>query len=614
LKQFKTLVALALAFMMVFALVGTAMAGTVTDPTFTLTVDNTDQNVNHEYKAYQIFQGDLNGGKLTNIDWGNGVNAGNLMTALLGTGSPIASALSTALNAKSVTDNTSAAAAQVLADVLGRQTDTSNSATLAGDLDRIASLIAANVSVSGGTALTRNNKTYSASLAAGYYIVVDETANASLVDETNKKSDTKSKSMLTVVEDVTIYAKDTGLTPDKKILKANGQNFDEVAADSAAIGDEVKFQVKINVPDTRKYLDHFVFHMIDQLPTGLTYKANSLAIKINGSDFDASTTSGAVTYGYTTTVKTGSNNYEAPSDYVNSTGGQSIKVVFNNFKAYVDANPTLIGTNIVVTYSAIVNKNADFTPNGNENEVHFEYSNNPDHDYDGDDFDEQEPKGETPHSKTKTFLTNLQIRKVDQSGAALAGAEFAITGDTYNTTLVTGEHYVAWEEGPKYWELKDGTYTTTDPAGANVNQSKYADTTKVYMKAEYSKTVVTPDDNPKTVTAISAPTTGLVTLEGINAGTYTITETSAPEGYNKIDGTKTIEITFDAETGTFSSSSADFQYDSTLKCFYIQIQNQSGTQLPSTGGIGTTIFYVAGIVLVLGAAAIIIARRKAEQN
>ncbi len=347
-----------------------SMALATTAPSFTLTVDNTDQNVNHEYKAYQIFAGDLNGGKLTNITWGNGVKVADLMTALLGDSSPIKSALTTALSTANVTDNTSAAAAKVLADVLGNQTDTHETSTPAGDLDKIASIIAENVNT--GTDLTRNNKTYSASLAAGYYIVVDETAVASLVNGIDKTSDTKSKSMLTVVQDVTIYAKDTGLKPDKKILKANGENVTEVANDSAAIGDEVKFQVKINVPDTRKYLDHFVFHMVDQLPTGLTYKNASIEIKINGNTF-AATTEGK-NYGYTTTVKTGENNYAAPEngDYVNSTGGQTITVVFNSFKEYVDANPSLIGKNIVITYSAIVNKNADFTPTGNENEVKFD--------------------------------------------------------------------------------------------------------------------------------------------------------------------------------------------------------------------------------------------------
>ena len=69
--------------------------------------------------------------------------------------------------------------------------------------------------------------------------------------------------------------------------------------------------------------------------------------------------------------------------------------------------------------------------------------------------------------------------------------------------------------------------------------------------------------------------------------------------------------TYTATYGGNSVLTADTN-DTTIK--WIEIENNGGTELPSTGGIGTTIFYVAGIVLVLGAAAIIIARRKAEQN
>ena len=87
---------------------------------------------------------------------------------------------------------------------------------------------------------------------------------------------------------------------------------------------------------------------------------------------------------------------------------------------------------------------------------------------------------------------------------------------------------------------------------------------------------------------------------GIANGTYTIIEEVVPEGYNKAaDQQVTIEDA-DATPLTLEVTTT--------------VTNNAGQELPSTGGIGTTIFYIAGIVLVLGAAAIIIARRKAEQN
>jgi len=83
-------------------------------------------------------------------------------------------------------------------------------------------------------------------------------------------------------------------------------------------------------------------------------------------------------------------------------------------------------------------------------------------------------------------------------------------------------------------------------------------------------------------------------------GTYTLIEKTVPAGYNK------------AADSTFTIAASNYESSNLVQT--ATVVNNSGAELPSTGGIGTTIFYVAGIVLVLGAAAIIIARRKAEQN
>jgi len=87
---------------------------------------------------------------------------------------------------------------------------------------------------------------------------------------------------------------------------------------------------------------------------------------------------------------------------------------------------------------------------------------------------------------------------------------------------------------------------------------------------------------------------------GLANGTYTLIEKTVPAGYNKAaDETVTIKEASDAELS--------LEVEAT-------VTNNAGQELPSTGGIGTTIFYIAGIVMVLGAAAIVIARRKAEQE
>ena len=89
--------------------------------------------------------------------------------------------------------------------------------------------------------------------------------------------------------------------------------------------------------------------------------------------------------------------------------------------------------------------------------------------------------------------------------------------------------------------------------------------------------------------------TGIIEIEGLANGNYYFEETAAPNGYNR--------LTARTPVTTITNANAT-----------ITVDNSTGSELPSTGGIGTTIFYIAGLVIVLGAAAVIIARRKAEQN
>ena len=137
--------------------------------------------------------------------------------------------------------------------------------------------------------------------------------------------------------------------------------------------------------------------------------------------------------------------------------------------------------------------------------------------------------------------------------------------------------------------LKDG-------AGTDVNVSY--DSTNGYY-------VVDPNGTNNEVETRADGTNYTIKIRGLdNDKTYTLTEKSTKNGYNLLNGT--VPLTKIKDEGTAFSGKAANTYD--------RVENKKGAELPSTGGIGTTIFYVAGIVLVLGAAAIIIARRKAEQN
>ena len=108
-----------------------------------------------------------------------------------------------------------------------------------------------------------------------------------------------------------------------------------------------------------------------------------------------------------------------------------------------------------------------------------------------------------------------------------------------------------------------------------------------------------------TVTEITTDATGKFTIKGLDADTYYLTETAAPAGYNKLAGPVTIVI---GENGVVNGTTEAPQGVDEVK-----VLNQSGAELPSTGGIGTTIFYVLGGVLVVGAAVLLVTKKRMER-
>ena len=626
-KSLKKMMALALAMVMVLAMGITVFAEPYgeQDQAHTITI-TTHGNGTHNYTAYQVFKGNLNAaeGILSDIDWGTGVNGANLLAALKA----------------DETIGTSFTSATTAADVAKVLEANKNTASF---VEAFADLVSKNLGTVAGTGATTNKVAKINVTGDGYYFIKDTTA-------TLAEGDTASKFILEVVKNVEINAKDTLLAPDKKILKANGENFDRVKENTAAVGDTVTFEVTIPVPDTTAYKDHFVFNMQDTLPAGLTFTGiSSIKIDKNTLTEGAATAAGGT---YTTTAKTGTADFAAytvPSDPVTAEGGQTIKVVFHNFKAYVEADQdsstegvqNLIGKNVVITYTAVVNDDAVYGSTGNENEVEFIYSNDPNHDYTGDEPSSTDPTGETPKSNTKTFVAGIEILKVDGSNSnnPLANAEFEISSESYNKTVTKG---VKYEKAPytaqtgetvesgDYWKLKDGSYTSTSPTTANMNTTQYDNVDEKYVKVTWSKIVVEPG-TAKKVTFITG-SDGIIDVKGLKPGTYTIKETHAPDGYNKINDEIKIVIDWDASTTGDNATAATFKLGqgttegvqlvadgtganaSANAIYKIQVVNNKGAELPSTGGIGTTIFYIVGAILVLGAGILLVTRRRMNAN
>lgn len=239
---------------------------------------------------------------------------------------------------------------------------------------------------------------------------------------------------------------------------------------------------------------------------------------------------------------------------------------------WVDAEGNNLYTNgaeIVITYTVTVNDQVAIDGAGNTNKVEINYK-----DEDGND----NPPGEYTAEET-IYSYAIALKKVDQSGKELAGATFQL---------------------PFYVKA------TPDADGAYI----YAGTAA----------------GEGLVNTLTTPADGLIIIKGVQTGTYSITETKAPNGYNKlteaveINAVKTGETTTSTttyldkdgnvvDTETTGGSTVLVTIDE-LAATPIVVVNKTGAELPSTGGMGTTMMYIAGGLLVAAAVVLLITKRR----
>ena len=236
----------------------------------------------------------------------------------------------------------------------------------------------------------------------------------------------------------------------------------------------------------------------------------------------------------------------------------TFEVVFANLKEITGVHA---GSVITVEYKSTLNENATIGKPGNVNSANLEYSNNPNQEQ-----GETPSTGETPWDNVIVFTYKVVVNKVNQNNQPLAGAEFTLSK-----------------------KLKDGTTKA-------IAVIKSSDGTKF----EFS---------------------------GLDDGDYVLTETKTPDGYNTI---KPITFTVTAEhnivwtsvntrnevltslSGNAASGEITFTPNPDMNELATNVVNNAGSQLPSTGGIGTTIFYIVGGILMVGAAVLLITKRRAE--
>lgn len=220
---------------------------------------------------------------------------------------------------------------------------------------------------------------------------------------------------------------------------------------------------------------------------------------------------------------------------------------------------------IQVDYSATVTSDAVIGTTGNDNKAVLTYGNN---------------STTTESSTTKTYVWEMGVRKFANLG-----------GDDTNHALADAEFQLYKKDG---------------------DTQKYAKFVETSTTSVYKLTGWT--NNATEAIKVKTPANGNITFEGLDAGTYYLEETKAPTGYNKLTAPITVVIssTLPPTGGTASYTvTAD---GATTTDYTVRVENKAGTELPSTGGIGTTIFYVVGGGLMVAAIVLLVTKKRMENK
>lgn len=336
-------------------------------------------------------------------------------------------------------------------------------------------------------------------------------------------------------------------------IKADTTTVDKEAGKTTAfVGENVPFTVTTKVPNLTGY-ETYTFTVIDTMSKGLDFQ-NDVVVKIGGVI-------------YPEKVGEGENEitqYTVPQPSKDSNGNTTITIVFTPTE-FVKLKS---GADIEITYSANLNSGAAVELD-NTNDVKIIYSN--------------DPKGTGTGTMTPPHIVHVYTYKIDftkknTAGTVLPGAEFIL-------------------------KLSDGKYAIFDTNGV------------------YTGSVAKRED----ATPLKSNKDGKIAVSGLKAGSYTLIETKAPEGYGipNFEFTFTISQTLKAD-GTLESASFDYTADvnntaangymkdqtSTSASFVVEVLNAKEGALPTTGGIGTTIFTVVGIAVMAVAVVALVARNR----
>ena len=517
-----------------------------------ITITDTSGATSSTMAAFQIFTAKVSGESVVVTGWGDGIDLNTLSGAIA------TSDLSSDFTGVDF-ENTEASA-QKVADIVSGYTG--ENATKAETFARLA----AQSKNGDGKAAVEN---VIDGLDTGYYIVIDTEAAS------NGNYTSFTLGMLTVVTggNATATVKRDFPSFDKQIGDINDTTdakdtytFNEAADHD--MGDAVPFKLIASVPSNIAKYDTYKMIFHDDLQKDVfTFNQNSVTVKYYASSSD--TTGTNVTESFITALST----TEDKSKFESHTDGtEDFTVTCNNIKG-IDGIKLSGDGHFEIQYTATLTDKAKMGAEGNWNGAYLEYSNNPNVSGEGD----TDNTGKSPTDYCVAFTYQTVIDKIDGiTKAPLAGAEFTLEK-----------------------ELKDGS--------------------------------------KKKIDVVKASEGTRFMFNGLDDGTYVLTETTVPDKYNGIqpitftisaaeiqtDGTEALKslsadgganATFETGKVYLTDGTTDPSAGADNGSVKTTIENLKGSSLPSTGGIGTTMFYVGGGVLVAGAGVLLITKKRAKKD
>lgn len=393
--------------------------------------------------------------------------------------------------------------------------------------------------------------TKSASVPAGYYIIKDKDGSQ------DGKQDAYTNYIVQVAGDVKIKPKSSVPTVKKEVKDINDSTetaLGEWQKDADHdFNDQVCFRLTGTLPENYATYTTYEYIFHDTMSKGLTF--NPASVEIYRGDEKTGT-------------KIEASNYTV-SNQSGTDGETKITIKFANLKTAVNATSD---DKITVVYEATLNENSVIGSKGNPNKVYLEFSNNPN----------GNGTGETPEDTVTVFTYKVAANKVDGDSKKLAGAGFKLS---------------KFDMKNNRWELVGYQNVKLDASGD-----------PVVTDGRYE---------------VASATATSFAWNRIDDGKYKLEEVVTPAGYNTID-----PVEFDVVAGhenktltslsgtkttgtvgeyTFTSNNADGSLTT-------DIVNQSGTVLPSTGGMGTTVFYVVGGGLMAVAVVLLVTKKRMENK